>query len=666
MANLRTAGRETARALAIASAFATWGAAARADEAADDVVVRGSRTAPAPASRNDGVAVGVVGRERLVAPGLRAADVLRGQPGVAAVDTGGAGALSTASIRGATSAQTPVYLAGVRLNDDVAGTADLSLVPLWLVERAEIYRGDAPTEADRLGIGGAIFFDPLRPRGARVDGGVLAGSFGTRGAFGWAAAGDEDASALVAARFERATNDYAYLDDRGTLYDGSDDVATKRSNADARTVDAWAIGSQALGDEGRADVVVQHVERAQGMPGLALLPTRASRAALARTVVGVRARVPCDAALRCSLETSTGVVAATSTFDDPLREVGLGTSHLEQRGTRVEQGVAVALSPALGVRLEPSLRVASERLVLAPRDEPDASAARTFSRAALSARAELGRGVVAHAVASAECHGTSSAGARACDTAAPSGRAGVAWSRGALTLLANLGRYARVPTLGELYGVSGAVRGSVDLVPEHGTTGELGARLGGAPFRGADAYAEAFAFATYSDDLVAYRRAALGYVRPYNVGAARVLGVEALARLSPVRPLLLELSATALDPRDTSTGHVGANDVLPYRSRLVVAPRVELRTRAVGAIGLSSLRVDARWVRESSRYADAAGLVVIPAQTTLDTELEARALDDRVAARARVSNWLDAPRYDVVGYPLPGRALYLSIEVTGP
>ena len=89
--------------------------------------------------------------------------MLRTQPGVAVTESGGYGAPSTAAIRGATAADTPVYLAGIRLNDDVGGTADLSLVPLWLIDRVEIYRGNAPLEADRLGPGGAIFFEPRRP-----------------------------------------------------------------------------------------------------------------------------------------------------------------------------------------------------------------------------------------------------------------------------------------------------------------------------------------------------------------------------------------------------------------------------------------------------------------------------------------------------------------------
>jgi iron complex outermembrane receptor protein len=147
-----------------------------------EVKVRGARDAPSRAPKDTTIAGSVIGREELSAPGVHVADVLRGQVGVEVTETGGVGAPATASIRGATAAQVPVYLAGVRLNDDVAGTADLSRIPLWLVDRVEIYRGNAPIEADRLGIGGAIFFEPRWPRGREVGAAAMLGSYGARSA----------------------------------------------------------------------------------------------------------------------------------------------------------------------------------------------------------------------------------------------------------------------------------------------------------------------------------------------------------------------------------------------------------------------------------------------------------------------------------------------------
>ena len=113
-------------------------------------------------------------------PDKNLAESLSRVPGVQVSETGSAADLSTASVRGATSAQTPVYLAGIRLNDDLTGTADLSLIPLWMLGRAEVYRGNAPADADRLGIGGAIYFEPRLPRKNRLLAGAQVGSFGQR------------------------------------------------------------------------------------------------------------------------------------------------------------------------------------------------------------------------------------------------------------------------------------------------------------------------------------------------------------------------------------------------------------------------------------------------------------------------------------------------------
>ncbi len=136
------------------------------------------------------VASSRVTRERLRRRGCGVPDVLRSEAGVQIAESGGLGAPATASIRGATAAQTPVYLGGVRLNDQVGGAADLSTIPLWLVERVDVYRGNAPFEADELGMGAPIFFEPRRPRRIEAAAGATIGSFGTRAGFGYFSLGE--------------------------------------------------------------------------------------------------------------------------------------------------------------------------------------------------------------------------------------------------------------------------------------------------------------------------------------------------------------------------------------------------------------------------------------------------------------------------------------------
>ncbi|HEU4537917.1 MAG TPA: TonB-dependent receptor plug domain-containing protein, partial [Polyangiaceae bacterium] len=295
--------------------------------------------APLPPPKDPSLAGSVVREERLRAPGLRVAELLRTQPGVGVAESGGYGALSTATVRGSTAAQTPVYLAGVRLNDDVAGTADLSLVPLWLTRQVEIYRGNAPIQADRLGIGGAIFFEPRRPRGPEAGAGLMAGSFGARSGWGYVGLGGGPAAALVGARFERADNDYSYRDDRGTRFDASDERVARRRNADASTWDVWSLGTVALGGGARADLLVNSTAREQGLPGISLFATERARASLRRTLAAVRVEAPCGPAGRCSLGAVSSVLVARAGYDDPLGEAGLGAARSDVGAERVEQAL---------------------------------------------------------------------------------------------------------------------------------------------------------------------------------------------------------------------------------------------------------------------------------------------------------------------------------------
>src|SRR5262249_260115 len=152
----------------------------------------------------------------------------------------------------------------------------------------------------------------------------------------------------------------------------------------------------------------------------------------------------------------------------------------------------------------------------------------------------------------------------------------------------NAGRYARLPTLGELYGVSGVVRGNDALVEEVGLTLDVGARASGRAGPLGEAYLDAFAFVRSVRDLVGYRRSSLGYVVPYNVGRARVAGLEAALGATPLRFLQVELSLTLLDPRDTTPGRDVTNDVLPFQSRLTLAPRVRVFRGPLRPLGISS------------------------------------------------------------------------------
>jgi vitamin B12 transporter len=619
-----------------------------------EVVVRGESSS----SRDPTAASTVVRREALRRPGAAAADVIASAPGVQLARTGSSADLATASIRGASSAQTPVYLSGIRLNDDLTGTADLSQVPLWMLDRIEVFRGNAPFEADRLGIGGAIFFEPSLPSRPRIGGGIEIGSFGALAGFVGGALADDGAGSLVGLRQERADNDFEYTDDRGTLADPNDDRRVRRQNADHDSTDAWAIGRWRIGPGGaRMTLVTNAFRREQGVTGLGVIPALSARASVQRFLAGVSAGAPCRAG--CELWLSSSLLESQHDVRDPAGELGLAAPEVVSSGRRFVQEARIAQQLGEGWRLRAGIGQELELLRVDAIGVSELAARRAATRATLAVQREAGA-LLVHGLGALECHGTSGPdGADRCGAFVPSGRVGVAVRASEhLMLLANAGRAVRVPTLGELYGVSPAVRGNSELSPETSVSADVGVRAGAGRVS-----AEAHAFSRWVNDLMAFRRSGFGYVRPFNVGTARVLGAELFATADAGDHVRAEVALTALDPRDTSDDRQLTNDLIPYQSRLVATARSELYARRpLGDGALERVALGGRVSHRSSRVADAAGLIVLDAQTTFDLDLTALLLSERIALRAAIQNLFDARRFDVLGFPLPGRSYHAAAE----
>ena len=647
------------RALTVRAAFGmSWCFALSAGaEPETEVVVTGHKSSR-PA-RETTLAATLIDASELSRPGANAAAVLAHVPGVQISETGAASDLATASVRGATSAQTPIYLAGVRLNDDLTGTADLSLIPLWMLGRAEVFRGNAPANADRLGIGGAVYFEPRVPRKNRLLAGAQVGSFGQRAGWLGAEVARGSDAALVAFRSARAQNDYPYLDNAGTTAP-SDDRQRTRPNADSSERDAWAIGRTGLGKRGaRLTTVFNAFDREQGVTGLAAVPALVARAASTRLLAGITAQVPCSSDSGCEIVLTSQAISARTRLTDP-QELGLVVERLDSRGTRFAESARVSLASGifralLGANLE------LERLALdggdsALRARRSTSSARVALSAALTPSSELASLVVL------TCDATSGPSQnRGCADLRPEARIGLRQRWGAFELRSNLGRYVRVPTLGELYGISAAVRGSSGLVLEQGLAWDVGARweAGLGPVW---AYLDVFGFARRVSNLIAYRRSSLGSVQPFNVGSARVLGAELEAGAQFAHYARAALAVTVLDPRDTTAGRNLANDLIPYQSRLVGSLFVE------GFVdpGFHALRragLDARLSHRGSRLADPAGLLVLPDSTTFDLGATLRfGREHELSLRAALDDAFDSRHFDFIGYPVPGRRFSCSAE----
>jgi vitamin B12 transporter len=643
-------------------AVLTSGRAARAEEPIT-ITVQGEGRPEGELVQEPFAATSRVRREKLAASGLHAAEALRSEAGVQIAEAGGLGAPATASIRGATSAQTPVFLGGVRLNDNVGGVADLSALPLWLVDHVDVYRGNAPFSADELGIGGAIFFEPRRPRGPEAAAGMTLGSFGTRSGFGYFAAGDQRLAVLTGLAAERAENDYAFDDDRGTLFQGGDDTQGRRKNSDSRLRDAWLVARAKPSARARLELLANAVVREQGAPKLALSPSRRARAELERNLAALTARFALGETAAHTLTLRSSVLQASSELHDPARELGTLSEETDVTGRRLEQQALLEL--VLGPRLKVGAAALGSIEDLARRDlDRESSASASLLRGALHAAFRVLPRLSLFGLVAAQCR-TLRPGPDGCRELEPTGRIGAGYEAGHSTVFVNFSRYQREPALGELYGAGILVRGNAELRPELGLGAELGARTE-QRFRRWGLFGSTSAFLRSAEDLVAYARTAQGYVVPLNVKSARVAGLELSAGVKALEHVQLEGNATLLDGRDTTEGRRLANDVLPLSSRLVLAPRLLLTTGELEARTLQRADVAFELTYLSNRFADAAGLIVIPEQTTLGVSAALSWLSGALISRARLANALDAERFDIVGYPLPGRSLYVSLEAHTP
>ena len=199
-------------------------AASRPDSGSGEVVVEGRQVVAS--ARRAGEVVRRIDRDELVRAGSLGQALAR-EPGVQIRQSGGLGSWTQMLVRGAPASQTQVFLDGVPLSGSAGSTVDLGPIPVEGLEWIELRQaGDA-------GAFGAPRLD-LRSRSGwtRIGASARQGSFGEQGLsfFG----GDPAGLATVSAWYERASNDYPFAWDNGTVYNTSDDHVVRLGNNNYR------------------------------------------------------------------------------------------------------------------------------------------------------------------------------------------------------------------------------------------------------------------------------------------------------------------------------------------------------------------------------------------------------------------------------------------------
>jgi len=596
-------------------------------------------------------------------------ELLDEAPGVHVRRMGDGFAPQSLTLRGAPGAHLTVALDGVVLNDAASDGVDLALVPPSLLERADVYRGGAPLRLGVSGLGGALELVTRRPRGRplAVTAAAGVGSFGARRAAVTAAG----RGSLLALGYRGTDGTFPYYDDGGTPR--LPGVTRERSNNAADAVDA--LGRVCHGDDpARAPCVLALLGwRERGVAGPASHPAEGPRLAQHRALV--RGAIPFGRGDRAG-EFWAALVLRRDLFANvgPAPLYGSVPFVARAESAAFEVGSTAALTRG-ALTVEPVVRARRETFAGSVQLTGDLAVTRWSGLVGAEAELRLGSlrlapGAGIEGIADLNSGTTAR---RAIVTA----RLGAAWRlASALELRANGGYLERAPTLPELYGDRGFVRGNAALRPERALNADAGAvlQLARGPVR---ARLELAAWLRDVRDLIAFVQVNRATFQPFNVSAATVRGLEVQLRGTWRRNLEAVVTYALTDARAAAELPVIGGRAVPGVPAHDFSAALTARW-SQGHGGFYTLRGEVSHV--SSVWLEETNLddLAVPARTLVGASLAweprfprglslslavTNLLDVRTVTRTlRDGGEVPAAVLDFLGYPLPGRAFFAALS----
>lgn len=588
------------------------------------------------------------------------AEILSRTTGVHVRSLGGLGAFSTISLRGSSSEQVDVYLDGIRLNSALGGGVNLSNLPLSHIGQIEIQRGAGQ---DGSGLGGTV---QIRTRDLDDNSrhGLFAswGSFDTRVLNATLSVGSGRLRSLVVADYAESDNNFSFLDNNGTEFNLDDDDVTARRNSDSLSGSVLLKARLTL-TEARSLTFHQTLyARRQGIPGIS---NNQSAEARFNTLRSLSELVYEDRSFlgKASSRHALFFTQVDEAFRDEAGEVGVGRQDNQDRtrtfGWRMGTQLPLAIRHLVSINTEVARETfdptAHIRLIT-----PLFAARR--SRIGAVGRADVGlpgdRGVwsvridARHLRNRLEDRNPSAFSPQSPDSI--QNKTLLSVSSGirvdidpTLALKANVGRPERAPSFFELFGDRGGVVGNIRLKPERAKTWDAGFR-----YTIQHGYLEAAYFDHRYDELIQFFQTSQATSRPHNIGRARVHGLESTGALS-LGPVVLSANYTLQEAVDRSDIPSQRGNQLPNR------PRHELAAAGTGRLGRLALRYD--YAFEDGNFLDRANRRALAPRHIhgFSVHVEAR-FSLRFGIEAR--NITNAQVNDVWGYPLPGRAWFISVR----
>ncbi len=579
----------------------------------DQVVVTATRTPQSLA--NTLASITVIDRERI--DRLQPAslpELLRGTPGLTFANNGGAGKITTMSLRGAGGSQVLVMVDGVRIGSASAGLAAFQDIPVDQIERIEIVRGPFSSLYGSEALGGVIQIFTRRPEGAFAPhASVALGSFDTRRASAGVAGKRGDGWYSINAAHER-TEGIDACRGSGTLFVG---CFTDEPDKDGYENNSLSLqGGYRFGEQWDAEARVMRAEGQNEYDG-----SFANQADVVQQVAGARLRYAPSQKLSFTLNVGRSVDESDDYKD------GVFTSRFDTHRDlgSVQADVATGSIGLLSLGFDWQ------------RDAIDSDT--QFDTTQRINRAVFGQWQGDFGKQSWQASLRRDDNSQFGGETTGSLRYGFAFSDG-LKLIASYGTAYRAPTFNDLYFPNFA---NPNLRPETSRSAELGLR--GMHARGNWSLS---AYQTRAEDLITFD--AFTFL-PVNVDRARIRGAEASADFD-IGAWTLAATATWLDPRNDSPGP-NRDHLLPRRARQ--SGRIDL-DRAFG-----KFRVGGSVYGEGRRYDDIANRTELPGYSLVDLRL-GYVLSDDWTVQLNAANVFDREYETAAYYNQPGRSYTLSLR----
>ena len=668
----------------------------------DDLVGEDARAANAERALDEPAFVTVVNIDDRAGETTSVAEVLARSMGVNVRSMGGMGGFSSISVRGAASGHTTVLVDGVPLSRVASVTADLGRFELESFSALELYRGGVPVEFGGAGLGGVL--NLVTRLGAAADGkrwklSAGGGSFATRHGRVQLADGRRDGSSgyHLAAGYAGAAGDFPYYNDNGTNLNLDDDSTVRRSNNGYDQGDAVARYRRVIGDLTLA-AGSRSLWKQQGIPGSASVQSEsASLTTLSQLFDLVADKQHLFSSADVAGRSSAHFLIERQRYRDLSGEIGLAPQNRRylalSGGGRARVAWALGEHQILAGGVEAGVDYFSERDIGLTSDATQRSYGARYALAmTISDEVVVGANeavVIQPALRLDLMHtdpiadsnsvvGTTELTPR--NDIFPSPRlAGRGRLAAGVVIKGSAGWYFRAPTLTEMFGDRGFVVGNPGLAPETGLSADLGLVVAAErEYAGLDRlYLETALFTSRPRDVIVMVPTAGLVTVAQNLGDADLHGVEVGASMRVARTATLSANYTLLVSRQRSPLPSYDGKELPQRPRHQGYLRVDVARRLAGRVAV--LWTDATLA--AGNFLDPGNATRVPARRFLGAGAKLEIASDLLIgiagknltdARVEAIDLDPAPRPDLTstpravadffGYPLPGRAFYLTVE----